>query len=62
MTLLMYLGEMILLNGHLYRMGSGLLFDSIPGIVLAPVDLVIVAASGCITGCIFLLLNRSKEL
>jgi len=60
MTLLMYLGEMILLNGHLYSFGSGFLFDGIPGIVLAPVDLGIIAASGSITAWIFTLLNRGK--
>lgn len=49
MTLLMDIGEMILLHGHLYRFGKGFLFDGIPGIVLAPIDLLIVAASGCVT-------------
>lgn len=60
MTLLMYIGEMILLNGHLYLFGNGFLFDSLPGIVLAPVDILIIAASGGLTGWIFLLLNRKK--
>lgn len=49
MTLLMYIGEMILLNSHLYQFGTEFLFDSMPGIILAPVDLLIIAASGCIT-------------
>lgn len=31
MTFLMYIGEMILLNGHLYSLGSGIIFDSLPG-------------------------------
>ncbi len=61
MTLLMYIGEMILLNGHLYSMGSGILFDSLPGIVFAPIDLLIILLSGCITALIFTLLNRSRE-
>lgn len=29
MTTLMYLGEMILLNGHLYRFGRGFLFEGL---------------------------------
>ena len=62
LTLLMYIGEMILLNGHLYSFGNGFLFNSIPGIVFAPVDLVIIVASGCITGAIFLLLERRRNL
>ena len=64
-TLLMYIGEMILLNGHLYSFGEGFFFNSIPRIVLAPADLMTVAVSGCITALIFNGLNRrcfkSKE-
>ena len=58
MTLLMYIGEMILLNGHLYCFGKGWFFGSIPWIALAPVDLSIIAASGCITALLFHLLNN----
>ena len=60
MTLLMYIGEMILLNGHLYSFGTGFIFNSIPGIVLAPVDLLIIVISGGITVLIFTLLNRTN--
>lgn len=61
MTLLMYIGEMILLNGHLYSFGNGFIFDSITGIVLAPIDLMIIVVSGCITALIFTLLNGFRE-
>ena len=61
MTLLMYIGEMILLNGHLYLFGTGFLFDSIPGIVLSPIDLLIIAASGGITAFTGTLLNRKNK-
>ena len=57
MTLLMYIGEMILLNGHLYRFGTGAMFDSIFGIVFAPIDLFIIVASGGITALVSMLLN-----
>ena len=60
MTFLMYIGEMILLNGHLYRFGTGFIFESIPGIVLAPIDLAIVLVSGCATASISALLNRKN--
>ena len=60
MTILMYIGEMILLNGHLYSMGAGIMFDSLPGIVFAPIDLLIILLSGCITALIFALLNSSR--
>lgn len=61
MTLFMYIGEMILLNGHLYSFGTGFIFSSIPGIVLAPIDLLIIVASGCVTALLFTLLNGRKE-
>lgn len=60
MTLIMYIGEMILLHRHLYRFGKGFIFNSIPGIVLAPVDLLIIVASGGITALIFTWLNRKN--
>ncbi|MBQ9939930.1 MAG: hypothetical protein IJO74_00090 [Clostridia bacterium] len=47
-TLVMYIGEMILLSGHLYRFGNGFFFEGIPGIVLAPVDIIVILASGVI--------------
>ncbi len=59
MTFLMYVGEMILLHGHLYSLGTGFIFDSIPGIVFAPFDLLVIGASGCVTALIFTLLNRT---
>lgn len=61
MTLLMYIGEMILLHGHLYRFGTGFMFNSIPEIVLAPIDLLIVLAAGCVNALIFTLLNRKSS-
>jgi len=57
MTFLMYIGEMILLNRHLYSFGTGFIFDGIPGIVFAPIDLLIILASACITALIFTILN-----
>lgn len=59
MTFTMYIGEMILLKGHLYKLGTGFLFNPIPVIVLAPVDILIILASGFITALIFLLLNKN---
>lgn len=61
MTLFMYVGEMILLHGNLYRFGTGLIFNSLPGIVLAPIDLLIIIVSGCVTAFIFRLINRNNE-
>jgi len=59
-TLVMYIGEMVLLSGNLYRFGEGFIFDPIPGIVLSPFDILIVLLSGAITAMIGRLIS-SKE-
>ena len=59
-TLVMYIGEMILLSGHLYRFGDGLFFAGIPGIVLAPVDIVVIIAS-CVVAAIIANAVRNKN-
>ena len=58
MTFFMYIAEMFLLNGHLYSFGSGFIFESLPGIVFAPFDLLVILLSGCITALVFTLLNK----
>lgn len=58
MTALMYIGEMILLNGHLYSFGTGFMFAGLPGIVFAPIDLLIIPAAALITALIFTWLKR----
>ena len=60
-TLLMYIGEMILLNGRVYRFGYGFFFQGLPLIVLAPVDILIILLSGGITFLIFTKLNPKKH-
>lgn len=61
MTLLMYVGEMILLSGNLYRFGKGFLFEEISPLVVAPVDILIILISGCVTALIFHLLNGKNK-
>lgn len=58
-TLIMYAGEMILLHGHLYRFGSSFFFTGLPGIVLAPIDILIIAVSGI--AMYFLAVSVNKE-
>lgn len=60
MAVIMYIGEMILLNGHLYNFGTGVIFDSIPGIVFAPIDLIIIVATGLINFIVCYLQYRSS--
>lgn len=54
----MYMGEMILLSGHLYRFGSGFIFDGLAGIVLAPIDILMFIASGCINAVLCYVFNK----
>lgn len=56
-ALLMYVGELILLSGGLYRFGYGFFFRGLPGISLAPADIAVILASGLVTA---LLLGRRK--
>lgn len=60
-TLLMYIGEMILLSGRLYRFGTGFFFQGLPAIVLAPVDILIILVSGCISAGIFYALDSRAQ-
>lgn len=57
-TLLMYIGEMVLLSGNLYRFGDGFMFDGIGGIVLAPIDIAVVLLSGALTAVISSLIEN----
>ena len=61
MTLLMYIGEMVLLNGHLYILGSGLLFEALPTVVFSPIDLLVILLSGCTTALLFSWLNNRDK-
>lgn len=60
-TLMMYIGEMCLLSGRLYRFGSGYVFDGLPYIILAPIDICVIVLAGCITAVIGYLLNSPKK-
>ena len=60
-TLAMYIGEMILLNGHLYRFGMGWVFHGLGGFVLAPIDLLVIVSSGSICGVVLHRISRSSS-
>lgn len=59
-TLIMYIGEMCLLSGNLYLLGSGFLFEPLPLIVLSIADIFIIAASGALTALVCRLINTDK--
>jgi heme A synthase len=60
-TLIMYVGEMILLHAHLYRFGEGFFFEGLPGIVLAPVDVVVILIAGLITYFLMLFVRKGDK-
>lgn len=60
-TLIMYIGEMLLLNFNLYRFGEGFFFDALPLIVLSPADILIIILSGTLCALLSLLLNRKSR-
>ena len=61
-TIVMYIGEMILLSGNLYRFGSGFLFEGLAKLVLAPIDILVILASGGISLLICNLLNKDDKI
>ncbi|HOV68784.1 MAG TPA: hypothetical protein PLZ84_00495 [Clostridia bacterium] len=60
-TIVMYIGEMVLLSYHLYRFGSGFFFEGLGPIVLAPVDIAVILISGILCALILLPLNKKKK-
>lgn len=60
MTLLMYIGEMCLLGGRLYRFSTGWFFDGLGKLALAPVDILIILASGLLTAWISALAAKKE--
>ncbi|MCH5303425.1 MAG: hypothetical protein J1E41_01055 [Ruminococcus sp.] len=59
-TFTMYVGEMFLLNGNLYRFGKGFVFEGLSGIILAPIDFFVILLSGCVCFGICYLINFKK--
>lgn len=58
-VILMYIGESAMMKGSLYRFGTGWFFDGIPRIALAPVDILVMLATGAVT---WLVLNLARRL
>ena len=48
----MYYGEYQLLGGTLYRFGSSFFFEGLPGIAVAPVDVLVILAAGAATAVV----------
>ncbi len=59
-VILMYIGESVMMEGGLYRFGTGWFFEGLSGIALAPVDILVILLSGIVT-CLILHLTRQYE-
>ena len=57
-TFLMYIGEAVLLNGRLYQLGTGFLFDRLGGLIFSLYDLLLIVLSAVI--CAVLLAKCNK--
>ena len=60
-TGMMYIGEMILLSGNLYRFGQGFFFEGMGALVLAPVDVLVIIGSGVATFFVSKALNLGTD-
>lgn len=58
-AIIMYAGEAAMMRGNVYRFGFGWFFRRLPGVALAPVDILIIILSGAAT---LLILYTSRRL
>ncbi len=61
-TLVMYIGELMLMGGALFKYGTGLFFEPIGSIPFSIADIVITLSSGIITYIIMHFLNSTKSI
>lgn len=61
-TIMMYVGELILMDGKLFILGKGALFSPLKGTSFAAADFIIIVLSGVITYFLMKLLNCKKEV
>lgn len=60
-VILMYIGEAAMMEGGLYRFGTGWFFEGLPGIAMAPADILVVFFSGIVTWLVLHLARRHKN-
>ncbi len=61
-TLMMYIGELVLMDGKLFKFGGGALFSTLGGTPFALIDFIIIALSGVITYYLMKLLICKEEV
>ncbi|MDF2510643.1 MAG: hypothetical protein K0S04_509 [Herbinix sp.] len=60
-TLIMYIGELVLMGGVLFKYGNGFFFEPIEAIQFSAADIIIILLSGVITYIIMQLLNNPRK-
>ncbi|HYE10993.1 MAG TPA: hypothetical protein VEF53_12505 [Patescibacteria group bacterium] len=59
-TIVMYIGELILMGGVLFKFGSGFLFEPLGAFPFAIIDFIVILLSGIITYSLLHLLNETR--
>ena len=60
-TIAMYMGELVLMDGELFKYGEGVLFEPLGPLPFAAVDYLVIALSGIITGFLLHILNKAPS-
>ena len=60
-TFIMYIGELVLMGGVLFKFGTGFLFDPIASCPFAPIDFIVILLSGVITYLILFWVRQRKK-
>jgi hypothetical protein len=60
-TIAMYIGELVLMGGILFKFGEGFFFEPLGVFPLALIDLFVIALSGCITYLILFLIRKREN-
>ncbi len=61
MTVVMYIGELILMGGEVFRFGTGVFFERMGAVPLSPCDIAIILLSGVITALSAALLKKKQQ-
>lgn len=61
MVLGLYISEAVMMKGGLYRLGIGWFFEGLPGIALAPADIIVVAISAVLTWLVLHFAQRCES-
>ena len=60
-TFVMYVGELIMMGGVLFKFGTGFLFEPVGSCPLAPIDFLVIVLSGVITYGILFTIRKREE-